>query len=322
MSKPLVPGVGAQRSLALGSVLALLVTLLLWPQLSEQAAGQAADAGKQPYGCGTQRNSLTLANAGSGATMYPCVSGVLWRMQAGTVTGSDISKVVATISAASAPGQQTVKYAGGGSQSLYHVAFSNLTFCSANGTPVTPCQPPVAGGSTASDWQQLRLTADSATAPAPTAAQPHVLTIDPDVAMTVGGNGVWTDLWATGDSRISVRLQDVDTAAGLLGVLTGNGAGTCDAASLLTDPDPVRHGGDPGLFGLGGNNNGTCEIQVAAFAGLNWLVGGSGFQITGMDLKFAYLVTHTNSVTDPYDPAQAPGGASVKLPDTSITVAP
>lgn len=322
MNRLLIPSVGCQRVLVFVSVFALVAAALLWPSTGDRAAGQAQSAAKQPYNCGTQRNSLALSNAGSGATMYPCLSGVMWRMQAGSLAGSDITKVVATIDGASAPGTATVKYAASGvQQTLYHVAFSNLTFCSVlNSVPVNPCQPPVAGGSTAGDWQQLRLTAASSTVPAPGPSVPYTWTIDPDVAMTVGGNGVWTDLWATGDSTITVRLQDVDTAAGLLGVLTGNGAGTCDEAALLADPDPIRHGGSPGFLGIGGNNNGTCEIKVQAFNQLNWLVGGSGFRITGMDIKFAYLATHTASVTDPYNPSQAPTGAAIQLPATTIEV--
>ena len=302
--------------MVVSALFAFVAALALWPQPDrpgDSALAQGTSGADQPFDCGGQRNSLALANAGSGATMYPCVSGVMWELKAGNPSDSasdNYQKVVATISGASAPGTNTVKYAGGGSQSLYHISFSGLTFCSADGTPVSPCQPP-----TTSSTGDLDLTAVSgATTPA------YTLTIDPDVAMTIGGSGTWTDLWATGDSRITVRLTDVKAAAGLLGALTGNGAGTCDAAGLLASPAPVRHGGNPGFLGLGGNDNGTCEIQVQAFAALNWLVGGSGFQITGMDIKFAYLVTHTGSVTDPYDPGQAPAGASIRLPNTRITV--
>lgn len=287
---------------------------------SPRADAQNSTPANQPFDCGANRNSLALSNAGSGATMYPCVSGVQWRLVAGNyadTASNNYQKVVATIAGASAPGTQSVKFAGGGSASLTHVAFSGLTFCSANGTPVNPCTPPTAAN--LGDAYDLKLTADSTTAnPAPSPASK--LTIDPDVQAVIGGSGTWTDLWATPDSRITVRLVDVNTAAGILGALTGNGAGTCDAAGLLTSPAPVRHGGNPGLLGLGGNNNGTCELQLQNFAALNWLVGGSGFQITGMDIKFYYLVTHTGSVTDPYNPSQAPANPGIQLPNTTITV--
>lgn len=298
-------GTGARRTLVYLLLIATIVALA-WPYLGidggrAAAQTQASDAGYLPDDCGkwsssttetgSNRQALQLSvDSGSGNSlantyMYPCVSGVRWELKANVVgLTSYNSNMYAYVTGVYAPNAPTITYAAGNqSEQWYHVMFGNLFFCSSN---TSPCQ----GARTGITLATIKGTPSTA----PTSN--YTLSITPAGAFTIGGSGVYTDLWTTAGSAMNVWASDIP--AGTLGCAIG---GTT-----------VYSGG---LFGPY-----TCTAQISAFSNLSWLLGGSSFHINALDLVFSYLVTHKQDPTDPYDPAQAPGTNSIQLPNTTISV--
>lgn len=296
----------ARRTLVYLALLATVVALA-WPYLGidggrAAAQSQASDAGYLPDDCGkwssattetgSNRQALQLSvDSGSGNSlansyMYPCVSGVRWELKANTggLTSYN-SNMYAYVTGVYAPNSPNITYAAGNqTEQWYHVMFGNLFFCSSN---TSPCQ----GARTGITLSTIKGT--PSTAP----SSNYALNIIPSGAFTIGGSGVYTDLWTTGSSAMNVWSSDIP--AGFAG---------CAIGGTTTYPS--------GFLSL----SGTCTAQISAFANLSWLLGGSSFHINALDLVFSYLVTHKQDPTDPYDPAQAPATNSIQFPNTTISV--
>ena len=240
----------------------LAATLLLVPTGSNgRAEAQAQSNAYQPFPCQQggvaqqRRQSLPLlttsGSAGSG-TMYPCISGVQWRMQAGWIYGATPPGTAANIGAVYDVGTTTLYSAAAGSALKFYNYTNFIKLATIPGTPAT----------------------------APTSN--YTLSITPDGPITIGGAGVLTDLWATGNSAINVA--GYNAVCWLVGSSDGNG----------------------------------CRISVSTFQSINWLMGGSNFELYGLDLTFGYLVTHANNPADPYQ--NPPAQPSVQLPNTTISL--
>ncbi|MBM7516753.1 hypothetical protein [Nocardioides nitrophenolicus] len=303
------PSLVRQRALVLGAVLALAAAVVLLPRAGDRALGQAQSGAYQPFACDQpgsanpqQRRQEVQLDNGSGdfnaaGRTYPCLAGVRWHLQSGSVATSNPDAAIGQIRTAyGRKFPSTVYYAAAGSRTdLYQVAFSGLQFCTGDTTPVGACP---ANGTT-----DIQLYADTGDAPQPKPAAPYRLTIDPDQAITIGGAGVWTEVLATGDSSFTVPVAQLPTATQAACVLVG---GTARG----------------GFLGFGG----TCELSAADFSGglAQWLGGGSNYTLLGVNLDFYYLVTHRQNPSDPYTQIPVDGSGnplnSIQLPNTTITV--
>ncbi|QSR28165.1 hypothetical protein CFH99_21315 [Nocardioides aromaticivorans] len=298
-----------QRWLVLGAILVVATASVLLPRTGDRALGQGRSSAYQPFACDQpgsadpqQRRQEVQLDNGAGdfnaaGRMHPCLAGVRWHLQSGSVTTSDPGLAIGQIRTAyGRKFPNTVYYAAAGSRTdLYQVAFSGLQFCTGDTTPVAACP--------ASGTNDIQLYADSGDAPAPKAAGNYRLTIDPDQAITIGGSGVWTEVLATANSSFTVPVAQLPTATHLAcGLVGGTARG--------------------GFLGIGG----TCELSASDFAGdlAQWLGGGENYTLLGVNLDFYYLVTHRQNPSDPYTQVPVDGSGnplnSIQLPNTTISV--
>ncbi|OUZ08559.1 hypothetical protein BHE97_12835 [Aeromicrobium sp. PE09-221] len=312
MTTASTPSRGLQRFIVLGALLALVTGLVTWVAGdADPAEANSQSNAHQPFDCsqpGTgnpqqRRQTIPLKstsgngfeNRNSGTRMFPCLSGVQWRMTAGDPSTSDTGAIVADVRGINTQNAHTYYLAADGSRSLYQLAFRDLTFrpnVAQHGAPV--------------------LTADSRTAPDPRPAAGHTLTIKPDGPMTVGGPGVRTELIATGDSWFALPWSQI-TAMSFLANVVGKGA-ICTAGSS-GDVCRIR------LQTLAGGGSGLLGQLIAAI--VSGLAQGGDFSIIAFDLTFDYLWTHDMDASrDPY--VHPPGGAnplnSIRMPNTTIMV--
>jgi hypothetical protein len=298
-----------QRTVAFGAMLLAVTAVLYWPEIRDgagSAIAQTQDNSYQPFNCGQagssnpqqRRQNLQLNGTGGGAAnghAYPCISGVQWKLKAGTTSSSTAgpSNIIAVISAAySTIYSSPIYWAGTGSSSnLVQVSIAGLQFCNgslnltANGYGCTPSL----------TARNIQLYADSSTGQGYVPKTPYVLNIIPSGPITVGGNGMQTDIFGVGSSLIATDL------AALPSFPFGQ-AGNCAT--------------------VGGTATGNmCTLSLSSFSGslAQTLAGGGTFPLFGMDLTFYYLITHTGSTTNPYNPLEVSGN-SVTLPNTRLVV--
>jgi hypothetical protein len=123
------------------------------------------------------------------------------------------------------------------------------------------------------------------------------LSINPSGNFTIGGNNVLTDLWVDGNSTLSINDGSLCALASYI-ELTSSSSAPC---TTTISKYGQCYQGIKTLFVK------VCAPGMLQFLGLN------NFPIAGMDLKIYYLVTHNSS-------GGPPGGSSVQLPNTTITV--
>ncbi|WP_331142240.1 hypothetical protein [Nocardioides sp.] len=297
------------------------VAILLVPN---DGAGAVNSIGPnyQPLQCsqGTntqqRRQTVNLSNDSvngeiSGTNAYPCLAGVPWKFEAGlnnfstgngTAQGTQDPYVIARVDGIYAKNPDNdFYYAASGSAPLYQIAFKALNLCSGSGQPVSGCELGV-NNLDGNNRNDVALYASSAGTPDPKPAKPYVLRFAPDGPITLGGNGVITDVIADGASSFSVGPENI----------TAGGTG-CQIAG-----GTKYHNND--LFAT----MHTCQgIKLESMAGLAWILGVQTFYIKQLNLSFQYLITHGGTTTDPY--SDPPGGVSspltsVQLPNTRITV--
>lgn len=299
-------GARGQRRIVGLAVLATVAALTLTPKIGDDAGAQAANASYQPFSCaqsgGTaqgRRNDIQLNTGGSfnaAGRVYPCLAGAKWHLETGNVTTSSPDVAIGQIRNAYGRAlPSAVKFAAAGDRTdLVQLVFSNLLICSDDNTPVAECP--------ASGTKDIQLYAESAGTPDPKPVDPYRLTIKPDQAITLGGDGVWTEVLATPDSTFTVPGSQVPLGALGCSVAGGTFRG--------------------GILGFGG----TCQLTASAFAGglVQFLTGGSSFTLLGLKLDFYYLVSHKASPTDPYTEVPSDGSGnplnSIQLPNTTISV--
>lgn len=305
-----------QRHLVGGAIYIMIAAFLAWPMVVDNAVAQPQSNAQQPYECSQPGNSnpqqrrqslpLTTTSGGTGSgTMYPCLSGVPWTFRLGNPNGSSDQEIIAVAGNVYSPGARTLYWAAdGNSSNLYQVAFSGLNLCTGNNTPVSGCRIAV-NNVDSNPNNNLDLYASTVgMSGQPRPAEDYTLRFLSDSAITIGGNNVFTDLWATGNSTFSVDLSDIPVGA----------IGCTIAGGSVAGSNP--------LFG---SDTRVCRnVQVSSLSGLNWLVGGSNYRIIGMDLNFYYLVTHRSNPTDPYTQPPIDGSgnplSSIHLPNTWVTV--
>lgn len=157
-----------------------------------------ADAHAAQLPCGPNDSYRQTLNLYDGSQVRPCISGV--DLQLNIVRGlfatpfriNKIRIVDGPVSLTMADGSTR-----GG---LYHITFESFLI---------------------DDRAQLKADAPL-----------YDLTLTPDAASTVGGQGVNVDLWVTGSSRIEVRVLlcfgfSVDTLSGLANILNGSSWSGC-----------------------------------------------------------------------------------------------
>jgi hypothetical protein len=313
----LVPSRKVQR-LVVFAMLWLIAAAAVWfvPWGGTAAQAQSQSSAYQPFACaqsggGNRRQTVPLANANVNGTtsgvFYPCISGVPWRFQAGDLSNFNNNSAdgidIAYVNGVYSKTNPTIYWASSGSSGLYGVAFKDLQICTGSNTPASGCTLSASNTDSATN-NDVALYADSSGTASPKPKTNYVLRIAPNGPITIGGNGVITDLLATGGSRFSVNMGDV--LAGSIGC-TAAGGGVIG-----------------GTFGVGAH---TCQgITVSALNSLSWLTGVASYHIRELDLTFYYLATHAGSTADPYTqpPVDSSGNPldSIQLPNTRITVCP
>lgn len=309
-----------QRLFAFSMMLAMVSTVLLWPQIRNHAGeafAQAQDNNYQPFECGQasstsrqiRRSNLQMFNNSglSGYTSgraYPCVSGVAWKLEAGNTkrnlsaagTYQGNNGIVALISKIYPESGGTMNFAGAGSKSTVHMSLASLRFCT--GVPAIDGPVNFANGmGCVRRVDGVKMYADSATSPTVKPTVPYVLNITPNGPITVGGAGVLTDMWMDPGSVLAAPISSVPL--GTLG---------CGSAGVAGN-----------TYGSGSNQ--TCEFEVSKVtSGLAQnLAAGQNFAIVGMNVTFYYLMSHAQGSTNPYNTAELTLN-SIQLPNTRIKV--
>lgn len=161
-----------ERLLVVGALLVLFTALLMAPLGRESPA----DAAPTRFQCGANdANRATLSLYNGAGTLRPCVSKATMNM---TVAKSGENKRyrLSKVRAVSGSGTEPVKYIDGTSENLFHVTFESFVIDSNAKMTVTP---PAGGPS-------------------------YSVALNPDSAASVGGTGINTDLWVTGDSTLNL----------------------------------------------------------------------------------------------------------------------
>ena len=295
-----------QRLIAFTAMILAATAVLYWPEIRDgagQAIAQTQDNNYQPFSCGQanstvlqqRRQSLALKNGSggsSGASAYPCVSGVAWRMVVGctSCTATNLAgngAVVAILNNAFASTGQTLYFAGNGSAgSLTQVAIQGLQFCAGNAVPATNLN----GFGCKQAVNNLQLYANSTTSLAYQPTTPYQLNIIPAKDITLGGSGMMADIWGTSGSAFEVPAADITSGSTGCGVVGGTST-----------------------------TNG-CTVTLGQFSGslAQSLAGGSTLPVVGVNLTFYYLITHSPGATNPYNELATTN--SLLLPNTRIYV--
>lgn len=292
-----------QRGVAFTAMVLLVSVVLFWPSIRDhagQAFAQVQDNNYQPFNCGQanstnpqQRRQNLALNSGSGGTAnghaYPCVSGVQWTLKLGDPNASlnDTNGVVGVIQNAFATSGETLYFAANGSAPVVQVSVQSLQFCSGNNVPPDN----VNGYRCTHATSGIQLYANSQTSGSYQPTTPYQLNITPSGPILVGGSGMMADIFGVPSSTIQVATAAVPS-------------------------------GSTGCGFVGGSTHGQgCTLSLSQFSGslAQALAGGSTFPLSAINLSFYYLITHTPTTTNPYNPLEVTGN-SVQLPNTRIFV--
>lgn len=301
-----------QRLFALMAMVVMVSLVLFWPNIRDhagQALAQTQDNSYQPFNCGqsnsssgqARRENLPLNNDSGGTAnghAYPCISGVQWRLVVGNTQASlaDTNGIIGEIQGAYSTqwangdgtcASATFCFAGTGAvNGLVQVSIKGLGFCSGANAPAFnvgnySCRKAASG---------IQLYANSTSSQSYQPAKSYQLNITPSGPFNLGGSGMQTDIFATPSSEIQTSLSAIP--AGALGC-------------------PV----------VGTTKGQGCTITLSSFSGslAQTLAGGGDFPLSALNLTFYYLITHTGSTTNPYNPTEISGN-SVTLPNTRISV--
>jgi len=303
-------GVGRQRLVVVLALFVVILAVVAWPgNVGTSAVAQDQSDAYQPFHCqqGTtaqqrrqaiqQKGSGTDQNFNGSGYARPCVSGVKWHMQAGNLSDSNTSDVIASVHGINARSlTDKVFFAGSGSQALYQLAFKDLVFAD-----------------NVADYGPIRLTADSATSPDVQSPTAHTLSITPDGPITIGGSGVRTEVVATGDSYFAIPWAKVQEMSGLADLV---GKGSICTAGYSGNVCKIK------LSTLAGSGSGLLGSLIAAI--VSSLAQGGDFNLINLNLDFYYLWTHRMDGSDPYTNIPVDGAGSplnsIQLPKTTITV--